>query len=170
MADKHAIHAPFLPIRAPPSPFQFFTPRLKRRKHMIVINLRIYYPVLYEQDVLCEVPEQVKLLLDELKRLEHAQNERRRYHGEYLEYIESATDGIIECPSSEEEYLQSCRRQELYRAMLRLPAKQMRRIYAHFFLGLSETEIARVEKVSISAISSSITQGILCLRRCIGRD
>lgn len=29
---------------------------------MIVINLRIYYPVLYRQDVFCEVPEQVKLL------------------------------------------------------------------------------------------------------------
>ena len=137
---------------------------------MIVINLRIYYPVLYEQDVLCEVPEQVKLLLDELKRLEHAQNERRRYHGEYLEYIESATDGIIECPSSEEEYLQSCRRQELYRAMLRLPAKQMRRIYAHFFLQLSMTEIAYVERVSIAAVSSSIAQGICHLRQCLDKD
>ena len=41
---------------------------------MIVINLRIYYPVLYRQDVFCEVPEQVKLLLEELKRLEHAQD------------------------------------------------------------------------------------------------
>ena len=51
---------------------------------MIVINLRIYYPVLYRQDVFCEVPEQVKLLLEELKRLEHAQDERRRYHGECL--------------------------------------------------------------------------------------
>ena len=50
---------------------------------MIVINLRIYYPALYRQDVFCEVPEQVKLLLDELKRYEHAQNERRRYHGAY---------------------------------------------------------------------------------------
>ena len=34
---------------------------------MIVINLRIYYPALYKQDVFFEVPEQVKLLLDELK-------------------------------------------------------------------------------------------------------
>lgn len=44
---------------------------------MVMINLRIYYPALYRQDVFCEVPEQVKLLLDELKRYEHAQNERR---------------------------------------------------------------------------------------------
>ncbi|GEM_PF-777560 len=119
---------------------------------------------------LCAIRNIPPELLDELKRLEHAQNERRRYHGEYLEYHESATDGIVECLSSEEEYLQSCRRQELYRAMLRLPARQMRRIYAHFFLQLSLTEIARVEKVSIAAISSSITQGILHLRRYLSKD
>lgn len=137
---------------------------------MIIINLRIYYPLLYRQDVFCKVPEQIKLLLDELKRLEHAQNERRRYHGEYLVYIESVTDGIMDRPSSEDEYLQSYRRQELYVAMLRLPAKQMRRIYAHFFLHLSLTEIARVERVSVAAISASIAQGILHLRRCLSKD
>ena len=38
-------------------------------EHMVVINLRIYYPVLYRHDVFCEVPEQIKLLLDELIRL-----------------------------------------------------------------------------------------------------
>ncbi len=69
---------------------------------MIVINLRIYYPVLYRQDVFCEVPEQVKLLLEELKRLEHAQDERRRYHGECLAFIEAVTDLEMELPSLEE--------------------------------------------------------------------
>ena len=159
---------------------------------MIVINLRIYYPTLYEQDVLCEVPEQVKLLLDELKRLEHAQNERRRYHGEFLEYHESATEHAqnerhryhgeyltfiedvtdleLGLPSLEEAYLQARRKKALYKAMLKLPVKQMRRIYAYFFLQLSETEIARVEKVSIAAISSSITQGILHLREHLSKD
>ncbi|HOG01902.1 MAG TPA: hypothetical protein PKW41_14230 [Clostridia bacterium] len=137
---------------------------------MIVINLRIYYPTLYEQDVLCEVPEQVKLLLDELKRLEHAQNERHRYHGEYLTFIEDVTDLELGLPSLEEAYLQARRKKALYKAMLKLPVKQMRRIYAYFFLQLSETEIARVEKVSIAAISSSITQGILHLREHLSKD
>lgn len=137
---------------------------------MININLRIYYPVLYREDTFCEVPEQVKLMLEELKRFEHAQDERRRYHGECLAFIEDVTDLQLGLPSLEDAYEKSCRRQELYRAMLRLPVKQMRRIYAHFFLGLSEAEIARAEKVSIAAVSSSITQGILHLRRYLSND
>ena len=95
---------------------------------MIVINLRIYYPVLYRQDVFCEVPEQVKLLLEELKRLEHAQDERRRYHGECLAFIEAVTDLEMELPSLEEIYMKTLRNEAFYKAMLKLPVKQMRRI------------------------------------------
>ena len=132
---------------------------------MIVINLRIYYPVLYRQDVFCEVPEQVKLLLEELKRLEHAQDERRRYHGECLAFIEAVTDLEMELPSLEEIYMKTQRNEALYKAMLKLPVKQMRRIYAHFFLRLGETEIARAERVSIAAVSASIAQGLRHLRQ-----
>ena len=132
---------------------------------MVVINLRIYYPALYKQDVFFEVPEQIKLLLDELKRYEHAQNERRRYHGAYWTFMEAVTESELQLPSLEEAYEKSCQLQELYRAMQRLPAKQRRRIYAHFFLQMSETEIARMERVSVTAISSSIARGIFHLRR-----
>ena len=137
---------------------------------MIVINLRIYYPVLYRQDVFCEVPEQVKLLLEELKRLEHAQDERRRYHGECLAFIEAVTDLEMELPSSEEIYMKTLRNEAFYKAMLKLPVKQMRRIYAHFFLRLSETEIARAERVSIAAVSASIAQGLRHLRQYLSKE
>ena len=132
---------------------------------MIVINLRIYYPVLYRQDVFCEVPEQVKLLLEELKRLEHAQDERRRYHGECLAFIEAVTDLEMELPSLEEIYMKTQRNEALYKAMLK-----MRRIYAHFFLRLSETEIARAERVSIAAVSASIAQGLRHLRQYLSKE
>ena len=132
---------------------------------MIVINLRIYYPVLYRQDVFCEVPEQVKLLLEELKRLEHAQDERRRYHGECLAFIEAVTDLEMELPSLEEIYMKTQRNEALYKAMLKLPVKQMRRIYAHFFLRLSETE-----RVSIAAVSASIAQGLRHLRQYLSKE
>lgn len=137
---------------------------------MIVINLRIYYPVLYRQDVFCEVPEQVKLLLEELKRLEHAQDERRRYHGECLAFIEAVTDLEMELPSLEEIYMKTQRNEALYKAMLKLPVKQMRRIYAHFFLRLSETEIARAGRVSIAAVSASIAQGLRHLRQYLSKE
>lgn len=71
---------------------------------MVVINLRIYYPALYKQDVFFEVPEQIKLLLDELKRYEHAQNERRRYHGAYWTFMEAVTESELQLPSLEEAY------------------------------------------------------------------
>ena len=129
---------------------------------MIVINLRIYYPVLYRQDVFCEVPEQVKLLLEELKRLEHAQDERRRYHGECLAFIEAVTDLEMELPSLEEIYMKTVRNEAFYKAM--------RRIYAHFFLRLSETEIARAERVSIAAVSASIAQGLRHLRQYLSKE
>ena len=93
--------------------------------------------------------------MEELKRLEHAQDERRRYHGECLAFIEAVTDLEMELPSLEEIYMKTQRNEALYKAMLKLPVKQMRRIYAHFFLRLSETEIARAERVSIAAVSAS---------------
>ena len=83
---------------------------------MVVINLRIYYPALYKQDVFFEVPEQIKLLLDELKRYEHAQNERRRYHGAYWTFMEAVTESELQLPSLEETHERSCRLQELYGA------------------------------------------------------
>ena len=54
--------------------------------------------------------------------------------------------------------------------MQRLPVKQRRQIYAHFFLQMSETQIARIEKVSVAAVSSSIARGILHLRRYLRKD
>ena len=137
---------------------------------MIIINLRIYYPMLYHKDAFCELPEQIKLLLDELKRFEHAQDERRRYHGEFLTFIEGVTDWETDLPSLEEAYLKTRKKEELYRAILKLPCKQMRRIYAHFFLEMRLTHIARIENVSVAAVSTSIAQGIRNLRRHMNRD
>lgn len=110
------------------------------------------------------------MLLEELKRLEHAQDERRRYHGECLAFIEAVTDLEMELPSLEEIYMKTQRNEALYKAMLKLPVKQMRRIYAHFFLRLSETEIARAERVSIAAVSASIAQGLRHLRQYLSKE
>jgi RNA polymerase sigma-70 factor (ECF subfamily) len=41
-----------------------------------------------------------------------------------------------------------------------LPKKQAKRIFAHYFLELSETQIARIEGVSQSAVAQSIEQGL----------
>lgn len=47
--------------------------------------------------------------------------------------------------SPEEIYERKLSRQELYAAINCLPEKQAYRIYAHYFLGIRKTEIARIE-------------------------
>lgn len=49
--------------------------------------------------------------------------------------------------------------------MSSLPGKQARRIYAHFILGLSMTDIARAEGVARSRVSDSIQRGLRNLEK-----
>ena len=50
--------------------------------------------------------------------------------------------------------------QELRAALNALPDTQGRRVYAHYILGLSKTEIARAEGVAKSRVSESIERGL----------
>ena len=50
--------------------------------------------------------------------------------------------------------------QELRAALNALPDTQGRRVYAHYILGLSKTEIARAEGVAKSRVSESIVRGL----------
>ena len=62
--------------------------------------------------------------------------------------------------SPEEIYQRKLSNQELYAAINSLPEKQAKRIYAHFFLNMSKTQIARIEGVRESAIRDSINRGL----------
>ena len=50
--------------------------------------------------------------------------------------------------------------ERLYLAILKLPKKQAKRIYAHFFLGMSMTDIAEAEGVSKMTVCESIKSGL----------
>ena len=50
--------------------------------------------------------------------------------------------------------------QELRAALNALPDTQGRRVYTHYILGLSKTEIARAEGVAKSRVSESIERGL----------
>ncbi|EKC50411.1 RNA polymerase, sigma-24 subunit, partial [human gut metagenome] len=41
-----------------------------------------------------------------------------------------------------------------------LPDKQAKRIYAYYFLGLTESAIAKSEGVSVASVSESIQRGL----------
>lgn len=51
-------------------------------------------------------------------------------------------------------------KEQIYAAIAELPEKQAKRIYAHFYLGMSMTEIARAEGVTKARISQSIKYGL----------
>jgi RNA polymerase sigma-70 factor (ECF subfamily) len=50
--------------------------------------------------------------------------------------------------------------QELHAALDALPNKQGRRVYAHYILGMSKTEIARTEGVSEKNVRQSINRAL----------
>lgn len=135
---------------------------------MKTINLRTYYSFIYPHDTYCDVPNKVASLLMELKRKEHAYYERQRINHAY--YSLDMNDGIeqdivLVVLSPQEIYEEKLGRNALYSAILKLPEKQMKRIYAHYFLGMGFSAIARQEGINKSVVSRSIHQALKNLRR-----
>ncbi|MDK2800459.1 MAG: hypothetical protein PWQ70_2078 [Clostridiales bacterium] len=134
---------------------------------MIRINLRDYYPF-YKSDFFVEVTNEILELFKQLNLKKHADFERRRVHKAY--YSLDADDGIekdiiLMVLSPEEIYEHKMSNQELYAAINSLPEKQAKRIYAHFFLGMSKAEIARIEGVNKATITHSIEKALKSIEK-----
>lgn len=126
------------------------------------INLRDLYPF-YKSDFFIEIADEVAELIKQIDQKEHADYERIRIHKAY--YSLDAGDGIekdivLLVLSPEEIYERKLSKQELYAAINSLPEKQAKRIYAHFFLGMSKAEIARIEGVNKCQVSRSIDKAL----------
>ena len=161
-----------LHCRSPPSDFDFAS-QLKIEiggLPMKKINLRDYYPF-YTKDTVVEVPEEIALLLREYELLEEAYRIRTyRYKAFYsLDYaggIErdmAALDQKNPCDLVEQLY----DREQLYKALASLPEKQRNRIYAHYFLGMSKSAIARAEGINESNVRKSIEHGLSNLQKIL---
>lgn len=134
---------------------------------MTTINLRDYYPF-YTSDCFIDVSEEIADMLREADRREAAYRLRTYRHKAY--YSLDRGDGIEHealffALSPHEIYERKVSMQELHAAMSSLPSKQARRIYAHFILGLSMTDIARAEGVARSRVSDSIQRGLRNLEK-----
>ena len=127
------------------------------------INLQEFYPDYYQTDIYIDIPEEVLAVIAEETRAEaSAKRKKYRYRAQYSldvgDGIEEAT--LHQLPNPEtilETYQQH---EELYAAIMSLPEKQAKRIYARFFLGLTINEIAKIEGVSKSRVSESIRTGL----------
>lgn len=137
---------------------------------MIEINLREFYPECYRNDYFVEVPDEVAELLIMLKR--HEQSQRRRmykhkahYSLDIYEIVERET--ALKSPSAEEVFEQLAEQEQIHDAMLALTQKQRSRLYAHVFLNMSYSKIAKQEGVDVTSVRESIQRAIKQLQKRI---
>lgn len=131
------------------------------------INLREYYPF-YKSDFFVEVADEIALYLKRFDLDDNAYRLRTYRHKAY--YSLDRNDGIEHdiiflSLSPEEIYERKVTNQELYAAINSLPDKQAKRIYAHYFIGMSKAAIAKAERVNERAIRKSIERGLQCMER-----
>lgn len=129
----------------------------------MLVNLRKYYPQIYTSDFYCDLPESIIETLDTYRKLEHALEEKQRYHsiGSYIDNITESKATVVSNELNPEKiYLTKLDNKSLYTALTKIPKKQADRIYAHYFLGLKKTEIAQLENTSETAIRKSINLGL----------
>ena len=136
-------------------------------KQMKEINLRDYYPY-YTKDKIVEVPDEVFVILEDFRRQEESyQRSLRRYKAFYSLDAENGIekDILLEQPSPYEILERQRMIALLYQGLDALPEKQSRRIYAHYFLGMSISQVAKAECVNKSRISRSISAGLRGLEK-----
>ena len=127
------------------------------------INLRELYPDIYKIDTYLEVTDEVQavFLADkraEARYLRQMYNYKAHYSLDCDNGIEKA---IVQHPATPEEILEDKQlRNQLYAAVMALPEKQAKRLYAHFYLGMTPVEIAHADGVDPGSIRRSIRNGI----------
>lgn len=131
------------------------------------INLRELYPDYYQTDIFIDIPEDILAVIAEETRAEAAaKRQTYRYRAQYsLDVGDGIEDAALRQLPSPETILETYQQHEaLYAAIMSLPEKQAKRIYARFILGLTINEIAQIEGVSKSRVSESIRTGLKKLK------
>ena len=134
------------------------------------INLRDLYPDAYKTDVFVDVAEEVLNAIRDQQQDDSAYERRKFRHKAY--YSLNRGDGIendaLNQPPTPEEILEQKQlKEEVYAALMELPAIQARRIYARFYLGMRVSEIARIEGADRRRVWESIRRGLKKLARLL---
>ena len=127
------------------------------------VNLRDLYPDVYKNDYFVEVTEDVLETIRAADRAEAAYDRRMyRYKAYYsLDCDNGIENAILMKPQTPEMLLEEKQlREQLYAAVMALPDKQAKRIYAHFYLGMTPKEIAQAEGVDPGRVRDSIRKGL----------
>ena len=132
------------------------------------INLRELYPDVYTTDFFVDVTEEVMETIRAAERAEAAYERKMyRYKAQYsLDCENGIENAVLLKPKTPEMLLEEKQLQEqVYSAVMKLPEKQARKIYARYYLGKTVNEIAGVGGVDQSRVRDSIRR---CLRH-LGR-
>ena len=127
------------------------------------VNLRDLYPDVYKNDYFVEVTEDVLETIRAAERAEAAYDRRMyRYKAYYsLDCDNGIENAILMKPQTPEMLLEEKQlREQLYAAVMALPEKQAKRIYARYYLGMRVSEIATAEGVDQSRVRDSIRRGL----------
>ena len=130
------------------------------------INLRELYPDVYKTDTYLEVTDEVQAVFLADKRAEALYlRQMYNYKAQYsLDCDNGIEKAVVQNPPTPEEILENKeRRHQLYTAVMELPDKQAKWIYARFYLGMTVKEIAQAESVDLSWVYKSIKRGLKCL-------
>ena len=127
----------------------------KWRYIMKKINLRELYPDVYTTDFFVDVTEEVMETIRAAERAEAAYERKMyRYKAQYsLDCENGIENAVLLKPQTPDQ-------EQVYAAVMKLPEKQAKRIYARYYLGMTVNEIAEVEGVDPSRVRDSIRRGL----------
>ena len=137
---------------------------------MALINIRSLYPF-YKCDCFIEIPDDVLKVIKDCNRAEKAYQRKLRYHKVKIETLDAenaddVTMRIIDKPLTPYEiFAHKQITSLLHTAISKLPNKQAKRIYAHFFLDMTFTEIANAEGVNEKVVRVTIQRGLRTLQK-----
>jgi len=130
---------------------------------MKIIRIKELYPETTDTQNLCIVTDDVNDVFVISKKEETAHKRKEyRYKAQYSLNCDNGIENaiVILVPSAEDVFMQKMDELAVRIALQKLTKKQFRRIYAHFYIGLSYSQIARIEGVGRSTIKESIDSSL----------
>ena len=76
-------------------------------------------------------------------------------------------EAVLFTPTLQEIVERHLEEERLYQAISSLPEKQRQRVYAHYILGITLMDIAKMEGVSLHAVHESIRRGLRRLEKIL---
>ena len=140
---------------------------------MKTINLREYYPTIYRRDHLISLPDAVASALHEGKTSEVAYQVRVFRNKAYYSLEWAEARGELPTSTAADPYTllaANYEKEQLYQALASLSDKQRQRVYAHFFLGMSYSRIARLENVRECSIRESIRRALRSMEKFLQKN